>query len=127
MSQRTKFVILIAGAFLLVLGWIIIGSEREQVPYVSIAEIQENKDAWEQHRFRLGGLVEPGSIAYSDDRLSVSFLVVQGDRHLPVHYNGLTPDLFVDSAEVILEGEYHEGILQADNLLTKCASRYSIE
>ena len=127
MNQRTRFVILIAVAFLIALGWIIIGSEREQVPYVSIAEIQENKDAWEQYRFRLGGLVEPGSIAYSGDRLSVSFIIAQGDRHLPVHYNGLTPDLFMDSAEVILEGEYREGILQADNLLTKCASRYAVE
>ncbi len=127
MNQRTKFVILIVVAFAIALGWIIIGSEREQVPYVSIAEIQENKAAWEQHRFRLGGLVEPGSITYSGDRLSVSFLVVQGDRHLPVNYNGLTPDLFSDSAEVILEGEYSEGILQADNLLTKCASRYEVD
>ena len=113
--------------FLLVLGWIIIGSEREQVPYISIAELQENTDAWVPHRFRIGGLVEPGSIAYSDDRLSVSFMVVQGDRHLSVHYNGLTPDLFMDSVEVILEGEYDEGILKADNLLTKCASRYAVE
>jgi len=126
-SKRTKFVILIAAATLIVFGWLTIGIEAEEVPYVSIAELHENQDTWEQHRFRLGGLVEAGSIVYSTDRLSVDFAMVQGRERLPVHYTGLTPDLFKDSAEVIIEGEYRDGVLRADNLITKCASRYEVE
>ena len=126
-SKRTKFVILIAAATLIVFGWLTIGIEAEEVPYVSIAELHENQDTWEQNRFRLGGLVGTGSIVYSPDRLSVDFVMVQGRERLPVHYTGLTPDLFKDSAEVIVEGEYRDGVLQADNLMTKCASRYEVE
>ena len=126
-SKRTKFVILIAAATLIVFGWLTIGIEAEEVPYVSIAELHENQDTWNQNRFRLGGLVEAGSIVYSTDRLSVDFAMVQGRERLPVHYTGLTPDLFKDSAEVIIEGEYRNGVFTADNLMTKCASRYEVE
>ncbi|MBA7703172.1 Cytochrome c-type biogenesis protein CcmE [subsurface metagenome] len=126
-NQRLKFVILIAAATLIVFGWLTIGTQEEEVPYVSIAELHENQDTWEQHRLRLGGLVEAGSIVYSTDRLSVDFAMVQGRERLPVHYTGLTPDLFKDSAEVIIEGEYRDGVLRADDLMTKCASRYEVE
>lgn len=126
-KQRMRFVILIAAAALIVFGWLTIGTEEEEVPYVSIAELHESHEAWKQNRFRLGGLVGTGSIVYSPDRLSVDFVMVQGRERLPVHYTGLTPDLFKDSAEVIVEGEYRDGVLQADNLMTKCASRYEVE
>ncbi|GAF89432.1 unnamed protein product [marine sediment metagenome] len=126
-SKRTKFVIFIAAATLIVFGWLTIGTEEEEVPYVSIAELQELQDTGKQNRFRLGGLVGTGSIVYSPDRLSVDFAMVQGRKRLPVHYSGLTPDLFKDSAEVIIEGEYRDGVLRADDLMTKCASRYEVE
>ena len=126
-SQRIKFVLLILAVALVTFGWIIIGTEKEEVPYVSIAELHAKQGTWKQNRFRLGGLVEAGSIAYSADRLTVDFIVAQGDNRLRVHYEGLTPDLFKDEAEVIIEGEYHDGIFLADNLMTKCASRYEVE
>ncbi len=126
-NQRAKFAIFIAAVALIVFGWLTIGSEAEEVPYVSIAELHENQDTWKQNRFRLGGLVEAGSIVYSTDRLSVDFVMAQGRERLPVHFTGLTPDLFKDSGEVIIEGEYRDGVLQADNLMTKCASRYEVE
>ncbi|UCH61807.1 MAG: cytochrome c maturation protein CcmE [Fidelibacterota bacterium] len=126
-SQRSKFVILIAAVALIVFGWLTIGTEEEEVPYVSIAELHENPNRWEQRRLRLGGLVEAGSIVYSADKLSVDFVMVQGDDVLPVHYSGLTPDLFQDSVEVIIEGEFRDDVFAADNLMTKCASRYEVD
>ncbi|UCD38072.1 MAG: cytochrome c maturation protein CcmE [Fidelibacterota bacterium] len=122
-----KFVIFIVAAALIAFGWITIGNEGEEVPYVSIVELHESQDMGEQRRFRLGGLVETGSISYSADRLSVDFVMAQGDERLPIHYRGLMPDLFADSVEVIIEGEYHDDVFLADNLMTKCASRYEVE
>lgn len=126
-SRRMKFTLLIVAATLIIFGWLTIGIEEEAVPYVTVAELQAKQGTREQDRFRLGGLVEAGSIAYSSDRLSVDFVVVQGGMRLPVHYSGLTPDLFKDEAEVIIEGVYHDSIFSADNLMTKCASRYGVE
>ncbi|UCD38231.1 MAG: cytochrome c maturation protein CcmE [Fidelibacterota bacterium] len=126
-SHRMKFAVLIVAVALITFGWITIGTSEEEVPYVSIAELLEKQDTWKQNRFRLGGLVEMGSITYSPDRLSVDFVMLQGDHRLPVHYSGLTPDMFKDEVEVIIEGEYQNGVLYADNLMTKCASRYEVE
>ncbi|MFC1583804.1 cytochrome c maturation protein CcmE [Candidatus Neomarinimicrobiota bacterium] len=126
-SQRLKFTILIAVIAAITFGWIVIGTGEEEVPYVSITELLKKEGTWKQNRFRLGGLVEIGSIAYSPDRLSVDFFMAQGEDRLLVHYTGLTPDMFKDEAEVIIEGEYSNGVFLADNLMTKCASRYEVE
>ncbi len=126
-SQRRKFTLFIVSAALVVFGWITIGTGAEEVPYVSISELWALEGAEDQHRFRMGGLVAPGSIAYSADRLSVDFQMAQGENLLPVHFTGLTPDLFKDDAEVIIEGHYADGVLHAENLMTKCASRYEVD
>ena len=48
----------------------------------------------------------------------------QGEDDLPVHYYGTRPDLFKDEIEVIIQGTYNGDIFVADQLQTKCASRY---
>lgn len=126
-SQRRKFVILIVVVSLITFGWITVGTGSEEVPYVSIEELMERQGTWKQDRFRMGGLVEEGSIAYSSDRLQVDFILFQDEDRLSVRYTGLTPDMFLDGAEVIIEGQFHEGVFLADNLMTKCASRYEVD
>ncbi len=125
-SQRSKFVILIVAITLVTFGWITVGTGTEEVPYVSIDELLQKPGGWKQTRFRMGGLVEEGSISFSEDRLNVEFVIHQEDDRLNVTYSGLTPDMFADGAEVIIEGEYKDGVFTADNLMTKCASRYEV-
>ena len=43
---------------------------------------------------------------------------------VPVVYNGLRPDMFAVGRDVIIEGEYNAGVLQAASLLTQCPSKY---
>ena len=43
---------------------------------------------------------------------------------LVVKYGRTRPDLFKDGSEVIVAGQYLDGIFYADELQTKCASRY---
>ncbi|MCH7520928.1 MAG: cytochrome c maturation protein CcmE [Candidatus Marinimicrobia bacterium] len=126
-SQRRKFVILIVVVSLITFGWITVGTGAEEVPYVSIEKLLEKQGTWKQDRFRLGGLVEEGSIAYSSDRLHVDFTMFQDDDRLTVRYAGLTPDMFRDGAEVIIEGRIEGEVFLADNLMTKCASRYEVD
>jgi len=126
-NQRTKFVVLIVAVAVITMGWITIGTGSEEVPYVSIGELQSQQGQWKQDRIRLGGLVEEGSIQFSDDRLKVDFVIMQEESRLPVRYKGLTPDMFADGAEVIIEGQLEGDTFLADNLMTKCASRYETE
>lgn len=123
-NQRVKFSALIIAVAVITIGWITVGTGTEEVPYVTIDELVQKQGSWTQDRFRMGGLVEAGSIVYSEDNLRVDFVMQQDDSRLHVAYRGLPPDMFTDEAEIIIEGEYNDGIFTADNLMTKCASRY---
>ena len=76
-------------------------------------------------RTKLGGLVKNGSIEISEaNQLDCIFILKEGENELAVNYNKTRPDLFKDGAEVIVTGEYLNGVFYADELQTKCASRY---
>ena len=125
MSFQKKFAIVIGVFAVLVIAWISIEFESGEVPFISVGELIENHDQFTQSRFRMGGNVDEGSISYSEDKLTVNFVLRQGEDLLPVTYlSAEIPDLFKDEAEVIVEGKYLDGVFQADNLMTKCASRY---
>ena len=73
----------------------------------------------------MGGLVKDGSIIISKTNyLDCSFVLKEGKTELNVKYDQTRPDLFKDGAEVIVTGQYLDGIFYADELQTKCASRY---
>ena len=74
-------------------------------------------------RFRLGGLVEQGSIV--KDGLTVRFRVTDGGANLPVSYHGLLPDLFREGQGVVAEGKLNgSGVFVADTVLAKHDERY---
>jgi len=75
-------------------------------------------------RFRLGGLVQPGSLVRGDS-LAVSFLVADGSAQLPVAYKGILPDLFREGQGVVAEGALDEsGVFKADTVLAKHDETY---
>ena len=125
--QRRKFVVLIVTFTIVTFGWITVGTGAEEVPFVSIEHLLNEGHTMIQENFRLGGYVEEGSIVYADDHLSVEFTMVQEESRLKVRFTGLAPDMFKDDAEVIVEGQLRGELFVADNLMTKCASRYEVD
>jgi len=76
-------------------------------------------------RFRLGGLVEEGSVERSSDRVSVSFRVTDTVRTVPVRYSGLLPDLFREGQGVVAEGSLDaSGTFVASQVLAKHDENY---
>jgi cytochrome c-type biogenesis protein CcmE len=52
----------------------------------------------------------------------------EGEARIPVRYKGVKPDMFQAGAAVIVEGRIGpDGVLQADNLMTRCPSKYEEE
>lgn len=127
MKSNNKFKIMLIGIVLVVAGWIGWVSsnpenEKAMVAFMSVSELLEEGI---QDRTKLGGIVKPGSIKISESNLlDCSFILEEGDAELPVKYHRTRPDLFKDGAEVIVSGVYTEGVFVADDLQTKCASRY---
>ncbi len=75
-------------------------------------------------RFRLGGLVETGSVERGTGT-TVRFVVTDGAKTLPVTYTGVLPDLFREGQGVITEGVLEpDGVFHADNVLAKHDENY---
>ena len=58
----------------------------------------------EQRNFRLGGLVEEGSVARAGDSLKVHFVVTDRFETTPVEFDGILPDLFREGQSVVATG-----------------------
>lgn len=76
-------------------------------------------------RFRLGGLVEQGSLRKLADGTTVEFLVTDTAHTLPVRYTGLLPDLFREGQGVVAEGQLEaDGVFIATEVLAKHDENY---
>src|SRR5680860_66341 len=75
-------------------------------------------------RFRLGGLVEMGSVV-RDEGTTVRFIITDQAKTLPVTYTGVLPDLFREGQGVVAEGSLEpDGVFHADNVLAKHEENY---
>jgi cytochrome c-type biogenesis protein CcmE len=73
---------------------------------------------------RIGGLVEKKSI-HHDLGIGVSFIVTDGKRAVPVHYQGVLPDLFREGQGMIALGALGPGgVFDASQVLAKHDERY---
>lgn len=76
-------------------------------------------------KVRLGGQVLPGSFVKTPGSLKVSFSLTDGAATIPVHYEGMLPDLFREGQGIITEGVYDGAVFQASYVLAKHDENYS--
>ena len=75
--------------------------------------------------FRIGGLVEAGSVQRAADGLHVSFRVTDTAITVPVSYTGALPDLFKEGKGVVAQGRLRaDGVFVADQVLAKHDENY---
>jgi len=75
--------------------------------------------------YRLGGLVEPGSLKRAPGDLTVTFVVTDEKQRVPVEYTGILPDLFKEGQGMIAQGRMGPGgIFKADEVLAKHDENY---
>ncbi|WP_047396217.1 MULTISPECIES: cytochrome c maturation protein CcmE [Chitinibacter] len=74
--------------------------------------------------FRIGGLVEAGSLHRQADGVTVAFIVTDTARRLPVRYRGILPDLFREGRGVVAQGQWQNGIFVAAEVLAKHDENY---
>ena len=84
-----------------------------------------NNEAPQGRNFRIGGLVEEGSLQRQKDGLTVHFVVTDTVRGMPVIYKGILPDLFKEGKGVVVHGKLEEGnLFRADEVLAKHDENY---
>jgi cytochrome c-type biogenesis protein CcmE len=75
--------------------------------------------------FRLGGLVETGSLVRQSDGVTLRFVVTDTAQRVPVEYRGILPDLFNEGKGVVARGQLDEtGLFRADEVLAKHDENY---
>jgi cytochrome c-type biogenesis protein CcmE len=75
--------------------------------------------------FRIGGLVEQGSIKRETQGLTTRFVVTDLAKTIPVTYTGLLPDLFKEGKGVVAQGKLGpDGVFRADQVLAKHDENY---
>ncbi len=83
------------------------------------------KESPEGRNFRLGGLVEKGSLKREDDGLTVHFVVTDMHKEIPVTYKGILPDLFREGQGVVAQGRLNpDGVFHAEEVLAKHDENY---
>ncbi len=83
------------------------------------------KEAPQGRAFRIGGMVESGSLAREPNSLTVRFLVTDTAKAIPVTYTGLLPDLFKEGKGVVAQGTLGpDGVFHATEVLAKHDENY---
>ncbi len=76
-------------------------------------------------RFRLGGMVKPGSVKRQPGSLAIEFMVTDFKHDVPLRYTGVLPDLFRENQGVVAHGELKaDGQFVADEILAKHDENY---
>ncbi|MFR6360130.1 MAG: cytochrome c maturation protein CcmE [Sutterella wadsworthensis] len=83
------------------------------------------KEAPTGRTFRLGGVVEPGSVKRQADGVTVTFGITDTAKIVPVQYKGILPDLFAEGQGVVAQGKLDEqGVFCASEVLAKHDENY---
>jgi cytochrome c-type biogenesis protein CcmE len=116
-KQRRLTLIAVAGAVLALATALTLSALRDSIVFfASPSELVANPPPAGK-RLRIGGLVKEGSI--TRDGLLVRFEVTDGAKSLPVHYQGMLPDLFREKQGVVAEGTFENGVFVARTILAK--------
>jgi cytochrome c-type biogenesis protein CcmE len=75
--------------------------------------------------FRVGGLVENGSVKRQPGSLEVTFTLTDFEQTIPVSYTGVLPDLFREGQGIIARGKLADGgQFVAEEVLAKHDENY---
>ncbi len=93
--------------------------------YFDVDQYVESSE-YHNQRVRVRGHVAKEDLNIDRANSRVDFRLNGETHHIPVVYSGILPDMFREKAEVVVTGKMDEqGVFQADELLTKCASKYT--
>ncbi len=124
--RHKKLVIIIASVAALGLSATLVldAFQSNLVFFFSPTQVAAN-EAPQGKSFRIGGLVEEGSVKRESDGVTVSFVVTDTAKVIPVLYTGILPDLFKEGKGVVAQGKLSsDGVFRADEVLAKHDENY---
>lgn len=126
-KHQRLVLVLVALLVLIAAGMLAAWGLRSQADYFYLPEDIAERPPEPGRAIRLGGVVEPGTLRQLPDGVTIAFMVEgrHGDT-IPVRYQGIVPDLFVEGSGVIANGRLtQDGTFQAETLLAKHDENYT--
>src|SRR5688572_3692882 len=127
MKRRHKRIgIIIVGlAGLAVAAYLVASAFRNNLVFFFSPTQVAAKEAPVDRTFRIGGLVEDGTLKRDGDGLTVRFTVTDTATSIPVVYKGILPDLFKEGRGCVAQGKIGpDGVFQAEQVLAKHDENY---
>jgi len=128
--KKKKFLI---GGIIIVLAIVYLGYtgfESSSAYYYTVSELAAQSSSLDGKNLRVSGQVVDASVEQDIKGRILRFTIVdiEGEDSLPVVYQGIVPDTFEGGRDVVVEGRLNSaGVFQANNILTKCPSKYEPE
>lgn len=127
MKKRHKRIVFIV-ACLAALGLataLVLGAFRNNLVFFFSPTQVMAKEAPVGKTFRIGGLVQNGTLKRDSDGLTIRFTVTDTANSIPVVYKGILPDLFKEGRGCVAQGRVAgDGIFYADLIMAKHDENY---
>src|SRR5690242_4109279 len=106
-------------------AWLVLGAFRNNLVFFFSPTQVAAREAPINRTFRIGGLVENGTLKRDPDGLTVRFTVTDTAASIPVVYKGILPDLFKEGRGCVAQGKIgSDGVFQAEQVLAKHDENY---
>ncbi|MFM7083878.1 MAG: cytochrome c maturation protein CcmE, partial [Hyphomicrobium sp.] len=123
-KKRRGLLIGLSVGILSLAGILVLFALRDSIVFFVTPSEIANKTIPEGKRFRLGGLVENGSVIKKDNAI-VEFVITDTIANTNVKFTGILPDLFREGQGVVAEGRLNpKGVFEADTVLAKHDENY---
>ena len=125
-ARHRRFAWIAAGIVLLGIATaLVLNAFRSNLVFFYTPTQVFGNEAPRDRNFRIGGLVEPGSLTRSSGSVEVSFRVTDNAQTIPVVYKGILPDLFKEGKGVVAQGALGaDGVFVASQVLAKHDENY---
>ncbi|MEI7968197.1 MAG: cytochrome c maturation protein CcmE [Betaproteobacteria bacterium] len=124
--RHRRLALVAAGVAVLAIGATLIlnAFNSNLVFFYSPSQVAEN-EAPVNRSFRIGGMVETGSVQRQPDGVTVRFVVTDTAKSIPVVFTGILPDLFKEGKGVVAQGKLEtNGTFRASEVLAKHDENY---
>lgn len=124
--RQKRFVFIIAGiAILAAAVGLVLNALNSNVSLYFTPTQVFNNEVPQGRSFRIGGLVETGSVKRETSGVTVRFVITDQHKSIPVLYEGILPDLFKEGKGVVAQGKVgDDGVMHADEVLAKHDENY---
>jgi len=124
--RHKRIALIVAGLVLLgIVATLVLNAFRSNLVFFFTPTQVAAHEAPQGRTFRIGGLVEKGSVQRQPDGVTVRFVVTDTAQSVPVAFTGILPDLFKEGKGVVAQGKLGaDGVFRASEVLAKHDENY---